>query len=187
MQHQQSPAARFGLNGREYDRIWEIMLEAFPPAERRDRAGMDRAAADPAFSLFVFRDEAGEPAAFLTSWQLEGFRFVEHFAVSACLRGRGVGGRMLRSFLEKEDGPVVLEAEPPDTENARRRIGFYQRLGFHLNDFPYIQPPLQPGAPAVPLRVMSWPAPLSREDFDAVRTTLYSKVYRVGEGFTGRR
>ena len=180
MQSKQSPAARFGLRGREYDRIWEIMQEAFPPAERRSRTGMDRVMADPAFTLSVYRDETGEPAAFLTSWQLEGFRFVEHFAVSASLRGRGMGGRMLRAFLESGAGPVVLEVEPPENETARRRIGFYQRLGFHLVDYPYIQPPLQPHTPAVPLRIMSWPAPLSRETFAAVRKSLYNKVYACG-------
>ena len=170
-------AGRFGLSEKEYDQIWEIMLEAFPPAERRSRAGLDRIMADPAFTLTPFRDPAGKPAAFLTSWQLADFCYLEHFAVSAGLRGQGVGGRMLRDFLETAAGPVILEAEPPENETARRRIGFYQRFGFHLNDYPYMQPPLQLDTPAVPLRIMSWPAPLSQAEFASVREALYRKVY----------
>ncbi|MCI8360762.1 MAG: GNAT family N-acetyltransferase [Clostridiales bacterium] len=177
MQDKRTIAGRFGLSEKEYDQIWEIMLEAFPPAERRSRAGLDRIMANPAFSLITFRDPTGKPAAFLTSWRLAGFCYLEHFAVSAGLRGQGVGGRMLRDFLETAVGPVILEAEPPENEIARRRIGFYRRFGFHLNGYPYIQPPLQPDTPAVPLCIMSRPAPLKPAEFESVRQTLYRKVY----------
>ena len=177
MQDRKTIAGRFGLSEKEYDHIWEIMLEAFPPAERRSRPGMDKIMADPSFTLTPLRDHAGKPAAFLTSWRLADFCYVEHFAVSAGLRGQGVSGQMLRDFLKKAVGPVVLEAEPPENETARRRIGFYQRFGFHLNGYPYLQPPLQPDIPSVPLRIMSWPAPLSPAEFESVRQALYCKVY----------
>lgn len=176
-----NPAARFGLDEKDFARLWEIMEEAFPPAERRSRKGFARIFGDPALRLAVRRDVSGLPAAFLLGWALEGFRYVEHFAVSASLRGQGMGGRMLADFLAADATPVVLEVEPPQTDTARRRVAFYERLGFHLNPYPYEQPPLQPTTPAIPLLVMSWPAPLSEEDFGRVREELYRRVYRVGQ------
>ena len=168
---------RFGLTEEEYGLLWDLMLEAFPPTERRDRAGMDRVLRDPSFSLLVKRDEAGAPAAFLTYWSLDGFRYVEHFAVSASLRGQGMGGRMLRELMETGGLPMVLEVEPPENETARRRVGFYERLGFHFNGYAYEQPPLQAGQPAVPLYIMSWPEALIQPAFEKARDELYRRVY----------
>ena len=176
-----NPAARFGLSDSDLARLWEIMEEAFPPEERRTRKGFARILRDPALCLTVHRDAAGLPAAFLIGWELEGFRYVEHFAVSASLRGQGKGGRMLADFLSAAPAPIVLEVEPPETDTARRRVAFYERLGFCLNPYPYEQPPLQPTTSAIPLMVMSWPAPLSEEDFGRVREELYRRVYRVGQ------
>ena len=176
-----NPAARFGLSDSDLARIWEIMEEAFPPEERRSRKGFARILGDPALRLTVHRDASGLPTAFLIGWELEGFRYVEHFAVSAALRGQGMGGRMLADFLSAASSPVVLEVEPPETDTARRRVAFYERLGFYLNPYHYEQPPLQPTTSAIPLMVMSWPAALSEEDFGRVREALYRQVYRVGQ------
>ena len=169
---------RFGLTPNEMDIIWNIMVDSFPPEERRNQDGMDKAMQDPLFHLLYRRDDKGQPAAFLTYWNLDNFRFVEHFAVSSSLRGQGIGAAILQEFLKQDPAPVILEVEPPQNEWSRRRIGFYQRLGFLLNNYPYFQPSLQPGMPSIPLQIMSAPAALSPTSFEQVREELYSKVYR---------
>ena len=50
---------------------------------------------------------------------------------------------LLNDFLNHMEKTVFLEVEEPGTDLARRRIGFYERAGFCLNDFDYIQPDLQ--------------------------------------------
>lgn len=178
MKNQQRGPGRFGLFPEEFDHIWRIMLEAFPPEERRNRQGMEAILDDPLFRLLYRRDAQGCPAAFLTYWELDGMRYVEHFAVSSSLRGHGMGSLLLKEFMGQDTTPVILEVEPPETQTARRRIDFYKRLGFCLNDYPYLQPPLQPGMPSIPLQLMSAPGPLSPTEFQTAREELYTKVYR---------
>ena len=69
--------------------------------------------------------------------------------------------------------------EPPETEPAVRRIGFYRRCGFFLNEYPYLQPPLAPGRSTLPLLVMTTGGPVSRPQFEQIRDVLYARVYRI--------
>ena len=80
-------------------------------------------------------------------------------------------------WMKEEDTPMVLEVELPETEMAQRRIGFYQRLGFILNEFPYWQPSMQEGQPSIPLKIMSWPKALSQEQFTPWQQQIYQDVY----------
>lgn len=116
---------------------------------------------------------------FLGFWQLPRFAFLEHFAVVPAVRGKGMGSRALKAWMKEVNQPIVLEVEPPVTEMAQRRIEFYQRAGFHLNSFPYQQPPYDVHKPWVPLQVMSYPAQLDLQEFEEVVQVLYQKVYNV--------
>lgn len=75
----------------------------------------------------------------------------------------------------------MLEVEPPETDTARRRIGFYERSGFVLNGYDYTQPPLGRSRSAVRLMVMSFPRPLDKNAFERVRGELYKEVYRASD------
>ena len=77
-----------------------------------------------------------------------------------------------------------MEVEPPETEMARRRIGFYQRHGIFLNRFAYWQQPLRPGAVPMPLLVMSWPRPVSAGGFEPYKKIIYREVYGVTQDGT---
>ena len=124
------------------------------------------------------KEEKKKPIGFFALWQFSEFLFVEHFAVAPPLRGKGMGSKMLSALKEKAKTPIVLEVELPETEIARRRIGFYERSGFHLNGFSYEQPSLGKGRSPVLLQLMSYPVPLSEEEFFQVKETLYREVYR---------
>lgn len=163
----------------DFDKVFAILEEAFPPCEIRTREGQRALLEKPDYRLHVYPDESGEPAALLTAWEFEDFRYVEHLAVSGRLRGGGLGGRLVADYLKADARPVILEVEPPETEMAKRRIGFYQRLGFVLNGYPYEQPPLRETTGWCPLLLMSYPSPLSEEEFEAKKDTLYRRVYGV--------
>ena len=47
----------------------------------------------------------------------------------------------MKQFLVFCGTPVVLEVEMPTDEMSKRRIGFYERLGFELDNQVYHQPP----------------------------------------------
>ncbi len=138
------------------DSFTNLYLAAFPPEERRDAdAVFDMARSRPEFACHALRLD-GAFAGLLTAWHLEGFDYVEHFAVEPHLRGRNLGGDAIDAFVALHDRPVVLEVEPPHAgEMARRRIGFYERHGFELCRLPYVQPPYSPALPPVELRLMA--------------------------------
>lgn len=64
---------------------------------------------------------------------------------------------------------------------AQRRIGFYERLGFRLNPFEHVQPPLQKGHPELPLKIMSYPQTLTGEEFALLKEILYTRVYKTSK------
>ena len=72
----------------------------------------------------------------------------------------------------------MMEVELPETEMAARRIGFYERNGFVMNPFEYMQPAMGEDRHAIPLRIMSYPKRLLADEFETMRDVLYCHVYR---------
>ena len=54
-------------------------------------------------------------------------------------RNGGIGAEAMKQFLAFCGTPVVLEVEMPADEMSKRRIGFYERLGFKLDNHVYHQ------------------------------------------------
>ncbi|MCM3039471.1 GNAT family N-acetyltransferase [Paenibacillus motobuensis] len=167
------------MNDREFDKIFAILKAAFPESERRTYAGQKELLADPHYRLISETNSNNQLIAFLAAWEFPMFRFVEHIAVDLTTRGSGIGGKIMAAYIEESLKPILLEVEYPDTELAQRRIGFYERLGFHLNSFEHVQPPLQKGQPDLPLKIMSYPQILTEEEFALYQEILYTKVYKV--------
>ncbi|AIQ50724.1 GNAT family N-acetyltransferase [Paenibacillus sp. FSL R7-0331] len=162
----------------QFDEIFSIMEDSFPESEFRTYSGQKALLDNPHYRISTRQDDGGRIIAFLAAWEFPELRFVEHIAVSPDIRGGGTGKLLMNSYLARSDTPVLLEVEPPDGELERRRIGFYERLGFHLNPFDYVQPPLRPGQQDLPLRIMTYPHPLQAAEFQQYREILYSKVYK---------
>ncbi|OCT14816.1 GNAT family acetyltransferase [Paenibacillus pectinilyticus] len=165
-----------------FDEVFKLMEAAFPVTEIRTYEGQRGLLTHPNYRLHVNRDESGDIRGFLASWNFSAFRFVEHIAVNAAIRGGGIGKQMLTDYINSGTTPVVLEVEPPDTHDAQRRIEFYRRCGFHLNLFPYEQPPLRDGQPHLPLHIMSYPNPLTENEFVPFKNILLTEVYGQSVG-----
>ena len=164
-----------------FDEMYSLICEAFPSSERRSRAGHYAEFRQPCFRSMCYQP-SGSVAALMNYWQFDGFIFLEHFAVSRVLRGQGIGAAMLKELQDKAAGlPIILEAEPPSGDIERRRVKFYQRLGFCLNEYEYWQPAMQEGEQPIRLMLMSFPEALSQEGFAAARSVLYKYVYGVAD------
>lgn len=157
----------------------QIYLDSFPPEERREWEQIVAFAEDKEHPLTFFSiyDE-GMPVGFLTAWRFDNFSYIEHFAFDAAVRGRGLGSQVLDMLKDElaDDGSLVLEVEPESqSEEARRRIGFYQRRGLRIVDKEYIQPPYRPGLPSVPLWIMAYgDTPVDTEE---VTRVLHREIY----------
>ncbi len=161
--------------------LYEIYEASFPQEERRRKEDQKKVWENPAVDVRVIRRD-GRIAAFLSCWRLETCRFLEHLATAPDCRGGGLGRALVEECIreaEEAGVPLFLEIEPvtekkPDTV---RRASFYERLGFFINPFPYEQPPLQPGAPRIPLWVVSYGRRVSEEEFKRYKQEIYGKVY----------
>ena len=128
------------------------------------------------------------PIGFITAWDLEGFTYIEHFAIADSVRNGGFGTKAIRAFLQAipQGRAVVLEAEPPESSPlAARRIAFYQRQGFILSDRPYKQPPYSEGGKMIDLKLMSSVPIPSQAAYVAIVSSIYTTVYRYEE--SGKR
>lgn len=158
--------------------VKELYIAAFPDTERRDWADIENriATGDPVFSFYVLQHDS-ENVGFITIWRLPGMLYCEHLAILPQMRGLGLGADVVKEAIAMAGGnPLVLEVELPEaSEEARRRISFYERCGLvALDDFPYWQPPYRRDLPEVPMMLMS-SGPLT--DPTAAVLILHTVVY----------
>ena len=94
---------------------------------------------EPGFTPYTIRDASGAAMGLVWYWAMDGFAYLEHFAVAKTHRNAGVGAQILAEFLKFYPN-VVLEVEEPVDDITRRRVAFYCRNGMTFNDFSYTNP-----------------------------------------------
>jgi len=112
------------------------MKEAFPPAELKSLASIERMWRDGCYKPYCLYDDDGAGpigAAFLWLGH-PGWALLDYLCVSAGWRNDGFGREILRMLPEVEPNAVIFgEAEAPvhapDPAMAERRLGFYARCG----------------------------------------------------------
>ena len=85
---------------------------------------------------------------------------------------------MIELIKETYQKPIILEAEAPETEQQIKRIKFYERLGFKVNNYEYTQPSYH-GGEGVPLMILSYPEFLSQSEFDSFVSITRKDVYKI--------
>ncbi len=162
---------------KDFKQLYSILLESFPPDELRSRHEHLALLDEPDYKVWAHYN-GQELQGFLTVWMLTEFAFVEHFAVKSSCRNSGLGSRMLQALSQKLGKPLCLEAELPETDMARRRLDFYRRNGFAVNEYPYFQPALEEGKSPVSLHILTTGGPVSAGAFNGLVTEIYKTVYK---------
>ncbi|GEP91064.1 Acetyltransferase (GNAT) domain-containing protein [Chitinophaga terrae (ex Kim and Jung 2007)] len=155
--------------------IRQLYIQAFPENERRGWPAQMELLSTGKLKLLEVR-KGEEAVGFVFYWQLSAFSFIEHFAIDPGTRGGGIGSAVMTQ-LDLALKQIVLEVEPPLTEMAIRRIGFYERLGYRTFPDTYYQPPYKLGDPPLELRLMYKGLP-EEISFEKVKEELYSFVYQ---------
>lgn len=137
----------------DFEEIFEIMSEAFPPEEYRPKERQRTLFDDGRYIVYLLT-ENGRTMGFLALWMLQGFYFAEHFAVSSRERNRGLGSHFLQGVLPLLDMPMALEVENTEDDISKRRVAFYERNGFILTGTCYDQPNFHKSDKIIPLRLM---------------------------------
>lgn len=167
------------MKEQQFNSFCRLMEVSFPPDERRPCEELKALLKHPQYTVYIVQEEASatDIKAFLAVWQFTSFAFLEHFAVNPDCRCSGVGSAALNELIGLLPVSLCLEAEPPTDAICARRIGFYRRNGFYVNDYPYVQPPISHGKNPVPLLLLTYGAPVNIAEFRTIRNTLYHLVY----------
>lgn len=166
------------LQKERFDDLYHLFEDSFPRDEFRPYNIQRKLLSHPHYQIFVYEKDC-ELAAFFATWEGPDFIFLEHFAVKSSFRNGGLGSKLLQAFLEQQVKPVVIEIEPPEGEIEKRRARFYERNGFSLSKWGYVQPALAQGQSSVPLVLMSYPKPLQEEAFYAFKNWVFQHVYSL--------
>jgi len=158
---------------------WELYEKSFPYNERWNAEGYDRAFGDPNFEADgIWRGD--EFIGILFHWGADGYRYVEHLAVSPALRGQNMGSAALSAFCRKV-GRVILEIDPPVDDISIRRLRFYERLGFVANPYQYIHPSFRKPFTPHRLVLMSYPGAITYEEARSFADFVREAVLRYSE------
>ncbi|MDR2888057.1 MAG: GNAT family N-acetyltransferase [Bacteroidales bacterium] len=146
-----------------FAQAWELYKKSFPPEERRQLRTQKKIMNHRQYRFNIIT--AGDMfAGFILWWEFDNIRYIEHLATLPHLRGKGYGRRILERFVSESDKPVLLEVEHPADDISKRRIGFYRRSGFVLNQHEYSHPPYKKGGNYVSLALMTYPHAISNDD-----------------------
>lgn len=148
-----------------FQSAWALYEDAFPLAERRLLDAQSKAMKKDIYHFVVIIEEE-QLIGILLWWEFDNYRFIEHFATTTKQRNKGFGKRTLEKIMDHNDKPILLEVELPDSTINQRRIHFYERIGFKLNEHYYEMPPLIEGQLPVQLLLMSYPGYLSTKDVE---------------------
>ncbi len=162
----------------EFEQLYELMELSFPTDEYRERTGQEKLLDDPMYTVYSETADNGKLKAVICAWDFNDFLYIEHFAVRPEYRNCGTGSNMLKKIVAECGKRVCLEVELPDTDMAKRRIKFYQRNGFFINEYPYVQPAMGKGKKEVPLSIMTTQGEITAEEFERIRSALYKVVYK---------
>ena len=160
------------------------MRDAFPPAELKPLASIEKLRALGRYEPLGMFDGEGTLLAYCLMWtDPEGsYPLIDYLGVPAALRNRGLGGRALALVKEhfSAAGGILADVEaeeagdPAERDLRRRRLGFYARCGFVTLPYDsalfgvHYKVLLLPNGPADPARAL--------EDHQ----TLYRRQFRTG-------
>lgn len=165
------------LEEKDFDFVHQLMVDSFPPSERRTYQGQKDLLKRDDYKILVYM-ENDDILAFFAVWEHDKYRFLEHLAVNPNYRSRGLGSKTLRAFHELDNKTIILEVEPPVDETQKRRVLFYEKNGYFLSDFSYVQPKFHKDAETVDLVQMTYPRQLGTRDLEEAKRWLDRTVYK---------
>lgn len=155
----------------------KIYEASFPVEERRSNELQIELLENELFNFDVIIEE-GQCIGILFWWAIDNYRYIEYFAIHSKCRNTGIGKKIISEFIAESRIPVVLEVEKPKNDLTRRRIGFYERLGFELAEEEYAHPPLTPGKPFLELCLMTYPRVFTKDEIAKFIALTHPVVHR---------
>ena len=147
-----------------FNEFWRIYSGSFPLNEKRFIKQQAAIFKNSAYQLNIYIS-GNQLIGFISFWMAEEFTFTEHLAIAPELRNQGKGKAILKSFVESNQIPIILEIEPPVDNTTCSRLRFYTSQGFKLNNHKHLQPTYHNGDEPVPMKILTYPAKISDSDY----------------------
>ncbi|WP_165043159.1 GNAT family N-acetyltransferase [Dysgonomonas sp. ZJ709] len=154
------------INDKWYDIFRPIYSTSFPIHEQRDTAQQIKAFESDRYSLEC-TIENSTLIAFIAYWEFEEYIYIEHFAVNDKLRGQNYGSLILHEFINKKEKTVLVEIDPLTDDISIKRLRFYERLNFNINEYDHYHPPYNKKYAPHKLVLLSHNHQISKEQYDA--------------------
>jgi GNAT superfamily N-acetyltransferase len=164
---------------RLWEQVWRLYSDSFPEYERRGINSHLQATDDPAYFTEIALDN-GNLTAILFYWRYNSsYIYLEHLAVRPEMRGQHIGSRLLGQFLRRNnESKIILEIDPPIDEISEKRLEFYNRAGFSMNNYAYTHPSYSKNGKVHELKLLSAPGHISPEEFEEFTKFMNDKVLR---------
>lgn len=171
------------LDQSSFEAIYSIMTKAFPYSEYRDKAAQRALFAQSQYEVYGWLIDQ-HLIAFLAIWDLGEIRFGEHLAVLESHRNQGIGAKLFQAYEALDHHPLIFEVELPETSLAKRRIAFYERMGFtYYGDMPYYQGAFHNEQTPLPLRLMMNISNANQAQLNHYIDLIYENVYHAKRWF----
>ncbi|WP_430816922.1 GNAT family N-acetyltransferase [Carboxylicivirga sp. RSCT41] len=156
--------------------FWKLYENAFPLMERRDLVLQKKVLTQEIYHCDVILNDQ-ECVGIILWWQFNNAVYIEHLAIEDKWRGQGLGAQVLNDFMNGNEQRIILEVELPDKTINKRRITFYQRIGFKLNNYKHKQWPLRRNGEELDLLLMSFPNLLTSSEFKEFQIELKERCF----------
>lgn len=161
---------------KNFKEAYKIIEESFPISEYRPLAIAEKLHEDKIIKMLGYYEDDLKGVVLI--WEHKDYVFLENFAVARNARGDGVGSTILQAISELyKDTTIILEVEKPYDELSQRRIHFYERNGFILSDFGYMQPVINEEKNGIELLWMGYQKTFSKDEFEELKDSVMNYVY----------
>ncbi len=158
--------------------FWKLHGTSFPIFEQRTLA-LQKLAFDNGKQYRLLAFVKGDDfLGFISYWEFDTYCYVEHFAISATLRGKGYGSNVLDKFIADVGKMVLLEIDPVIDAVSEARLRFYKRCGFVENRYQHRHPAYREGYEPHSLMVLTTKRGITEEEYEKFSRDLIDLVMK---------
>lgn len=154
-----------------YPGFKELYSISFPIFEQRTENQQETAFSCSQYHLVAYK-ENDKFIGFISYWEFQTYIYIEHFAINQTLRGKGYGNRVLNKFISESSKIIILEIDPIIDDISAARLRFYQKCGFHQNDYPHIHPAYRDGFKGHSLIILTTQRIITKNEYDLFNSDL---------------
>lgn len=160
-----------------FQEAWKLYEDSFPSEERRPLNNQSKVLQNDNYYFDVLIDK-NQFIGFILWWDFETHKYIDHFATAIEQRNKGIGTLILNKFIDRDNKTIILEVELPTSNINERRIKFYERVGFKINEHYYEIPPVAEDKSPLQLLLMSYPNQISKKEVNLFVTEYHPIIFK---------